>query len=139
MTCRRLVAWAELLLSVVPASVFLVFMAAWLGQQAGVLLLVYSPLFVGGLAGIVALWAALLPRALGHQPSEQMSCRHFVSLATGVLVALFVLGLLTNAPDWSKPDHYGLWIYLIASPVLVAVHVASSYVRVLPLWERPAS
>jgi hypothetical protein len=94
--------------------------------------MVMSPLLIGPLAGVVALWSILLPRALGHQLPRQLDCWQFVGLAVSILQALvMVYSQFTPSAPWRGAAHY-VFLYLMGASVAVAIHVVCSHDRVLP-------
>jgi len=137
----RAIAWAELILSVLPATVTwamftpaMVIVGAKSLNSASVPFLegLRLPLVLaGGFAGLLTLWSLVLPVAVGRHTASRLGSWRVLGLVLGLVAcAAFMAGILNDPmlPSYSA----GQWliVYVAVSPVAVACHrVAAAAVR----------
>jgi len=129
----RAVAWAEIVLSLVPATIIwamftpaMVIMGSKELQRASspVSAKLFLPLILfGGLAGLSALWFLVLPVALGKRRVSRCGAWSVLGLALGLVGAGTFLARMVSDPKFPSQGA-GLWFlaYVAVSAIVVACH-----------------
>jgi len=124
--CQAAVALAELGLCVLPVSAGWAFglgmttWAAWNGAVSFAVPIYFG--LAGAAYGIAALWAVLLPRALGKSHTLPLLSWHRRGLVWGSTAGLVGLVVVVAGTLGSPPGSL-FWAYLFGSPILIALHV----------------